>query len=147
MSTVSQVLKGKAARVFTIHPGERVLAAARSMNDHHVGSLVVVDDYLPDRIVGIITERDIMTRVVAARKDPETMTVAEAMTGRVLTCVGDTDTEEVRLVMRAKRIRHIPVVDEHARLIGMVSIGDLNNAVVQVLTETVQYLEQYSIRT
>lgn len=146
MSTVEEILKSKTGKVFTITPGGSVLDAARAMNDHHVGSLVVVDDCMTDKIVGIITERDIMTRVVAARKDPDRTTVAEAMTDRVLTCIGATRADELRHVMQAKRIRHLPVVDQLGRLVGMVSIGDLNKQEVKILAETVLYLEQYSVR-
>ncbi len=146
MSTVEEILKSKPAKTFTITPGASVLDAARAMNDHHIGSLVVVDDCLTDKIVGIITERDIMTRVVAARKDPDHTTVAEAMTDRVLTCIGATRTDELRHVMQAKRIRHLPVVDQLGRLVGMVSIGDLNKQEAKILAETVLYLEQYSVR-
>jgi CBS domain-containing protein len=146
MSTVETILKDKPRKVLTTTAGASVLDAARIMNDHHIGSLVVVDDCMIDKIVGIITERDIMTKVVAGRRNPEHTTVAEAMTDRVLTCTPATGAEELRHVMRAKRIRHLPVVDEHGRLLGMISIGDLNQAEVKVLAETVMYLEQYSVR-
>jgi CBS domain-containing protein len=146
MPTIADLLKGKGSAVHTINPGARVLDAARRMNERRVGSLVVVDDHIPDQIIGIITERDMLTRIVAAEKNPATTSVADIMTDRVLTCTGCTDIEEVRTVMRNKRIRHLPVVDEHGRLCGMVSIGDLNQAHVRVLAETVQYLEQYSVR-
>jgi CBS domain-containing protein len=146
MPTIADLLQGKGTAVHTIHPSERVLDAARRMNERRVGSLIVVDEHVPDHVVGIITERDILTRVVAAEKAPATTAVADVMTGRVLTCTGATDIEEVRTVMREKRIRHLPVVNEHGRLCGMVSIGDLNQAHVRVLAETVQYLEMYSVR-
>ena len=146
MPTISDLLQGKGSEVHTIHPGARVLDAARRMNERRVGSLIVVDDHLPDQIVGIITERDILTRVVASERSPATTSVADVMTDRVLTCTCATDIEEVRTVMRAKRIRHLPVMDQHGKLCGMVSIGDLNQAHVRVLAETVQYLEQYSVR-
>ncbi len=146
MPTVANLLSAKGSKVFTTIAGASVLEAARAMNDHHVGSLIVVDDYLTDKIIGIITERDILIRVVAAQKPPATTTVAEVMTDRVLTCTGCTDTEEIRQVMRAKRIRHLPVVDQHGRLCGVVSIGDLNQVETKVLAETVQYLEQYIVR-
>jgi CBS domain-containing protein len=147
MPSVADVIKSKSSKkVLTTKAGASVLDAARAMNDHRVGSLVVVDDYLTDTIVGIITERDMLTRVLAPQKSPSRTTVAEVMTDRVLTCTGETDIEEVRLVMQAKRVRHLPVVDGLGRLIGMISIGDLNQATVRVLAETVQYLERYSVR-
>lgn len=146
MPTIADLLQVKGLAVLTVSPGATVLDAARRMNEKRVGALVVVDDHMPDRIVGIITERDILTRVVAGEKPPANTSVAEVMTDRVLTCMATTDIEEVRTAMREKRIRHLPVVDKIGRLCGMVSIGDLNQAHVRVLAETVMYLEQYSVR-
>ena len=146
MPTVATLLAARQGNVLTVTPAVSVLQAARKMNDSRVGSLVVVDDQMRDRIVGIITERDILTRIVAVGKPAALTAVAEVMTDRVLTCTPATAMDEVRAVMREKRIRHVPVVDGQGRLIGMVSIGDLNQAHAQVLEETIQYLEQYSVR-
>jgi len=146
MPSVANLLSQKQGNVHTICPGASVLQAARRMNDAKVGSLVVVDDHMRDRIVGIITERDILTRIVAMGKPAALTAVGEVMTQRVLTCAPCTDIDEVRSVMREKRIRHVPVVDGQGRLVGMVSIGDLNQAQTRVLEETVHYLEQYTVR-
>ncbi|HMN40838.1 MAG TPA: CBS domain-containing protein [Phycisphaerales bacterium] len=146
MPTIADLLKVKGSAVLTISPGATILDAARRMNEKRVGALVVVDDHMPDRIVGIVTERDILTKVVAGEKPPATTSVADAMSPRVLSCTPATDMEEARAAMRERRIRHLPVVDAQGGLCGMVSIGDLNQAQVRVLAETVMYLEQYSVR-
>jgi CBS domain-containing protein len=146
MRTIADLLEAKGRVVVTIGPGARVLDAARRMNERRIGALVVVHDHLPDRIVGIITERDILNRVVAEERSPVTTAVADVMSPRVLTCTPETDLEEVRLAMRERRIRHMPVVDQLGGLYGMVSIGDLNQVHARVLAETVMYLEQYSVR-
>jgi CBS domain-containing protein len=142
MSNVANLLKSKGAQVVTISPDASVLQAARLMNMHHIGSLVVVEEGRP---LGIFTERDVLTRIVAAERSPSTTKVREVMTTRVLTCTPDTSLDAVRHTIRAERVRHIPVVQDD-KLCGMVSIGDLNTAEVKVLAETVSYLEQYTYR-
>ena len=140
MSTVVHLLRQKGNDVHTIAPSRTVLEAAREMNLRRIGSLVVVDERLAP--LGIITERDILTRIVAAAKDPATTSVGEAMTSRVIKCSTGTPIEELRAVMRRERIRHVPVVEDQ-RVCGMVSIGDLNTAEVKVMHETIKYFEQY----
>lgn len=144
MSTVAHVLASKGTSVHTIAPNATVLEAARKMNEHRIGSVVVVDE--KGTPVGIFTERDILTRVVAAERSPSTTRVREVMSDRILTCTPQTDVNHLRHTMREKRIRHIPVVDG-GRLAGMISLGDLNTAEVKVLCQTIEYLEQYSVRT
>jgi len=139
MPTVSHLLRTKEARVETIEPGVSVLDAANRMNIHHIGSLVVVEGAEP---VGIITERDILTRLVARQRDPSSTLVSEIMTERMIFCSPATTSDEVRRIMRDKRIRHMPVIDE-GELVGMVSIGDLNQVEMADLSVTVQNLEAY----
>lgn len=147
MFLVSQLIARKheaATRtVETVSPETTVLDAAQIMNDQHIGSLVVVGH--EGGLVGIVTERDFLRRVIADRKDPAETTVSEIMTRAILTCTPDTRLDEVRSTMRDRRVRHMPII-ECDRLVGMISIGDLNFAESQVLTEQVEQLEMY-IRT
>lgn len=143
MATVGNILRTKGSHVITIEPEATVLAAAKLMNEHHIGSVVVVG---PQREpLGIFTERDVLTRIVAAERSPSKTLVREVMTTRILTCSPETSAEAVRHTMRSHRVRHIPVIDG-GKLVGMISLGDLNTAEVQVLCETIQYLEQYAFR-
>lgn len=159
MSIVADVLRTKGDSVMTIGPAATVLEAARTMNVHHIGALVVTESGVHKRVsldsvspgsvpesdhgvLGIITERDIMTRVVAAERDPREVRVGQVMTSPVVTCATQTPLDEVRTFMRQRRIRHMPVISEHG-LCGMISIGDLNTAQAQVLEETIRYLETY----
>jgi CBS domain-containing protein len=145
MPTVADVLSKKADRggagIITVTPEDPVLHAVRIMNDHRIGSVIVVDRP-GGKMVGIFTERDLLTRVVAAGLKPEATRVADVMTMRVVCCSRDTNADELRSVIREKRVRHIPVVDDE-RPIGMVSVGDLNTARTEDLEQTVQYLELY----
>lgn len=140
MATVKQLLPAKALPVATTRPDATVLEAARAMNDRKIGALVVVGEgAIP---VGIVTERDVMARLVARALDPTATTVAEIMTDRVITCSPETRLSELRVLMRERRIRHVPVLEDD-RLVGMVSIGDLNAAETGVLTQTIRTLEAY----
>lgn len=139
MGTVKDILDPKGSSVHSVAATSSVLDAARTMNQHKIGSLTVT---LDGKLVGILTERDIMTRVVAEHRDPELTRVGEVMTRDVLTCRPDTKLNEARMVMREKRVRHLPVM-ENMEVKGMVSIGDLNQAENGVLAETIQSLESY----
>ena len=120
-----------------------ILEASQIMNDQHIGSLLVVGH--EGGLVGIVTERDFLRRVIADQRDPSETSVSEIMTRSILTCTPDTRLEEVRATMRDRRVRHMPVIDA-GRLVGMISIGDLNFAESQSLTQQVEQLEMY-IRT
>src|SRR5581483_5050016 len=108
MARVRELLERKGPHVWTLGPKATVLQAALAMNEHRVGSLVVVDD---GRVVGILTERDILVRVVAGRRDPASTAVADVMTAEVVCCSPDTTLDEARGAMRDRRIRHLPVAD------------------------------------
>lgn len=140
MSTVRDILARKGNQVFTIGPQASVLDAACLMNEHKIGCLLVVQ---ADEIVGILTERDLLERVVARCKQPDRMLVREAMTSDVLYCRPHTDLEEVRSIMKDYRLRHLPVVDLQGTLHGMISIGDLNAWEVRVQEATITVLTEY----
>lgn len=166
MRTVADLLRSKshpgagaACRpgVVTVEAGISVRSAAKLMNDRRIGSLVVVDgpameDGRADtvngersggRIVGILTERDILVRVVAGARDPDRTTVEEVMTTDCLTCRPHTSLDEARQVMRERRIRHLPVVSDRGMLAGMVSIGDLNVVEHEELEATIHVMQAY----
>ncbi len=112
------------------------------MNTHKVGSLLVMEDR---SVIGIITERDLLERVLVARRDPADTLVRDVMTEEVLCCQPHTSIEEARSVMKNRRVRHLPVVDDDGQLHGMISIGDLNayethskEVTIHVMTEYIQ---------
>ena len=96
--------------------------AARQMRSLDVGVLPVCDG---DRLVGMITDRDVTIRVVAEGRDPKTTTVEESMTRQVVYCFEDQDIEEAERVMEKNQIRRLPVLDRDKRIVGIVSLGDL----------------------
>jgi CBS domain-containing protein len=91
----------------------------------------------------MFTERDVLTRVVAERRDPATTRVEEVMTAVVAYCRPETDVEEVSSVMQKWRIRHLPVCDDDGHLLGMVSIGDVNAWHARGQDATIHYLHEY----
>lgn len=139
MPTAGHILREKGLEVHSIGPEQTVLQAARLMDERTIGALVVVDG---EQVVGIFTERDLMRRVVVKEIDPADIKVRDVMTPKVYCCTSTTSSDAVRNLLREKRIRHVPVVDD-GRLVGMLSIGDLNTAKEKVQEETILFLEQF----
>jgi CBS domain-containing protein len=140
MSTVRDILVTKGLHVQSIGPRATVLDGALLMNEHKIGSLVVMDG---GRVIGMFTERDILERVVVPRRDPGETTVAEVMTNEVICCRPHTLLDEARGVMKNRRIRHMPVLDDDDQLHGLISIGDLNAHAMHEHESTIYVLEQY----
>lgn len=108
--------------VETVEPEATLKDAAQLMDDQDVGALPVCDN---DRLVGIITDRDIIVRAVSAGMDPNRSRVADSMTSPILYCFDDQDVEEVRQMMQDKKVRRLPVLDRSRRMIGIVSSSDV----------------------
>ena len=139
MSTIQRILDKKARKVVSIGVEATVLEAARMMNEHHIGALVVTRG---DKVVGIFTERDVLNRIVAAQRDPAQTNVETVMSSPIAVCGPDTTRAECRAVMKSRRIRHLPVVVED-RLVGIVSIGDIIEDNEEDQEETIRHLYEY----
>jgi CBS domain-containing protein len=139
MPSIREILANKGTSIVCIHPGATVYDAAVRMNEHKIGALVVLKG---DELVGIISERDILQRVVAARRDAATTLVQDVMTTDVFCGERETTIDEARGVMMRRRIRHLPIVEE-GRLVGLISIGDLNAYRVNNQEMTIHLLNQY----
>jgi CBS domain-containing protein len=107
--------------VRTIAPTSTIRDAAKLMLDIDAGSLPVADN---ERLVGMLTDRDIAVRAIAAGKGPDT-SVGDTMSPDILYCFDDQDVDEVCENMSDKQVRRLPVVDRDKRLVGIVSLGDL----------------------
>ena len=139
MHTVGQILDKKGNSVTSIDADATVLDAAKRMNEHRIGALVITRG---DNVIGIFTERDILNRVVAAGRSATDTRVNDVMTAPIACCRRDTTVAECRAVMRGKRIRHLPVVEDD-RLLGIISIGDIIEDQNEENEETIQYLHEY----
>ena len=139
MPIVQHVLAEKDSRVYSTSPATSVLEAIAKMNQHKIGALVVMQD---QKVVGMFTERDVLRRVVGDMRNPADTAVAEVMTTDVV-CVGpQADLDEVSEIMRERRIRHVPVCDGE-KLLGMISIGDVNALHASNQQAHIHYLSEY----
>lgn len=108
--------------------------AARLMRENHVGCLVVVNEVGGKRIVvGVLTDRDIVTAVVAADLDPSTLQVEDVMSTDLVTAREDDSLIDLMHTMRRKGVRRIPVVGEQNELIGVVTLDDVLDILAQEL--------------
>ena len=121
MSALRTILEGKDPTVHYVTPEATVLAAVEKMCRTHVGALLVE---VNDEPIGIITERDIMNRLVLEQRNAATTHVAEIMSRDVLCIDPDREPEEAMALMTEKRVRHLPIVVENV-VIGIISMGDL----------------------
>ncbi len=112
------------------------------MNAYKLGALVVVSSETGG-VEGMFTERDVLTRVLGAGVDPARMTVGDVMTRHVICCQPTDDLNDVGLLMKEKRIRHVPVCDPAGDLLGLISIGDVNAYHVGHQEQTISQLSDY----
>ena len=110
------------ADVSFVGPDTPILEIARKMRDGDIGSTPVIEN---DRLAGIVTDRDIVVRVIAEGGDVRTKTARDAMSPGILYCYADDSVEAVLENMGGQQIRRLPVVDRDKRLVGVVSLGDL----------------------
>lgn len=122
--------------VISILPGSSVIAAARKMEEHNIGCLPVIKDGV---LKGILTDRDIVLKVIAKGGDPSAMTVSDVMQSHVITAGPDMDIPEALQLMSTHRIRRLPV-QENGQVVGIVSVMDL----ARVVQEEVDHL--FSLR-
>jgi len=108
--------------LITVNPDEFVADAATKMKEADVGDVVVAED---GRLIGILTDRDIVVRVLAEHLDPEKTKVADIASTDVRTLRPEDGVEKAVEVMRESAVRRIPVVDDDGQLKAIVSIGDL----------------------
>lgn len=103
----------------TIAVGDTVLQAARAMVERKVGAATVLDG---ERVAGVVTERDVMRKIVAAGLDPAATPVRDIMTSPVLSIGTKTAVAAAAALMRKHHIRHLVVLDEHDKLVGMLAL-------------------------
>ena len=132
---VREVMTGQVIR---IQPEESVAVAARALAHYNIGALPVCGG--EGRLAGLVTDRDIVTRCLAAGRLPGTTTVREVMTGRVLSVGPETEASTAAALMGREQVRRLPVV-ENGKLCGMLSLGDLATC-RESAGEAAQALEQ-----
>ena len=112
-----------------------VAEVARRMKDEDIGAVPVGRD---DRLIGMVTDRDLALRVLGEGRDPTTTTAEQVMTAGVVWCLTTQTVEDAAHMMEQKKIRRLPVINENKRLVGMLSLGDIADAMPrQLLGEVV----------
>ena len=130
-------------RVISAPPDSTVHAVSVIMSKGRVGALPIVDG---ERLVGVFSERDLMTRVVVPRLDPDETRVSEVMTAEVITASMDDSVEECVEKMRRVGCRHLPVVGG-GRLVAVVSMRDLLRDEIQEQDDEIRSLKAYIHQT
>jgi CBS domain-containing protein len=139
MATVAQLLGQKPRDIYSVAPDAPVLEAIRSMAEHGVGALLVMQG---DRLAGIVSERDYARKVILKGRSSNDTPVKQIMTAEVITVGPGQTTQQCMQIMTDRRVRHLPVV-EGGRVLGMLSIGDLVRAVLAEQAQTIEQLENY----
>jgi len=139
MKLVQHLLEIKGSNVVSIQPDASVLDAIKLMAEEGIGSLVVSEG---GDLKGIVTERDYARKVIIKGRASDTTQVAEIMTADVVTATSNQTVNQCMEMMTAKKCRHLPVVDD-GKLVGMISIGDLVQAIIANQQEEIEQLEHY----
>lgn len=108
-----------------VSPNTSIAALAKKMQQFDIGAIPVGEN---DRLIGMVTDRDIVIRGVANGKDPSKLTARDVMTKGVTYCRDNEEVDEAVRIMESERIRRLPVIDANKRMVGMISLGDMSHA-------------------
>jgi len=139
MKLVQHLLESKDREIISITAEASVLDAIKIMAEKSIGSLLVMQG---DKLQGIVTERDYARKVIVKGRSSETTAVGEIMTAEVYTATSQKTVNDCMAVMSKRKIRHLPVVDDDV-VVGMISIGDLVQAIISDQQEEIEHLEHY----
>jgi len=136
---VSNILQIKGSKVYSVTGQVSVYEAIKSMGEKNIGAILVMEE---EKLTGILSERDYARKIVLKGKSSRETLVKEIMTENVLTVTGEDTIEKCMAIMSEKHIRHLPVV-ENDKVLGMISIGDVVNAIIESQKETIAHLQNY----
>lgn len=136
---ISEVLRNKDDFILTTDPETTARDALAKMEEHNVGSILVLED---DTLVGIYSERDYIRRIVLNEESDPESPVKDVMSTKLVVVEPNYTIEDCMSIMTSQRIRHLPVM-EGDDLVGILSIGDLVKKVSEKAQARVRYLEQY----
>jgi CBS domain-containing protein len=136
---VSQILKNKGNKIWSIAPQETAYKALQIMSEEDLGCLLVIDK---GKVIGIFTERDYSRKVILKGKSSKTTPVSELMTKEVLFVDPGTSIEDCMALMTEKCVRHLPVM-EKKKLVGIVTVGDVVKQLIVDQKFKIQELERY----
>jgi CBS domain-containing protein len=139
VQTISEILKTKGSQVWSLGPEATVYEAIAVMAEKRIGALLVMAQ---GKLAGIVSERDYARKVILKGHSSRETRVEEIMTSRVLTVTPQHTVAECMKIMTESRIRHLPVL-EGENLAGVISIGDIVNAIMSAQADTIQHLSNY----
>jgi CBS domain-containing protein len=139
--TLEQILRNR--NLLAAHPADPVLEVLRRMTDARVGAVVVIED---ERLVGVFSERDLMTRVVVPRCDPAATPVGDVMTREVMTADLSEGRDACLQKMQRRGCRHLPVL-ANGHVIAMLSMRDLLWDEIEEQVEEIRHLRAYVYQT
>jgi CBS domain-containing protein len=140
MISVRRLLKNKTMpRIIALRPDNTVIEALQVMEEKNVGAIMVMEG---EHLVGIFSERDYARKGIIKGRKAKSTPLTEVMISDVITVNPDMDIEDCMNLFIDKFIRHLPVV-ENDKVIGMLSIGDIVNAIIQEQVDHINFLEQY----
>lgn len=136
---VSSILANKGSAIWSVSPEATVYEALKLLAEKDVGALLAISE---GKLAGVFSERDYARKVALRGKSSRDVRVAEIMTTPVITVTPEHSIEECMRLVTEHRIRHLPVLDG-GQLVGVVSIGDLVNAIISAQADTIQHLSNY----
>jgi len=139
MTTVKQVIEKKANTIFSVRSSDTVEDVLMLMREHRVRAILVVDDGV---LAGIVSQGDCAIKVLLPNNNPKQVAVSKIMTAKPLTVTPSNSLEECMAIMVHKHIRHLPVL-EGARLVGVISVGDLVKSIIEHQGSQIKFLETY----
>lgn len=140
MKTAADILAQKrSATLYFVSPETTVLEAITIMADKQIGSLLVFDH---EKFVGLMSERDYLTKVVLLERSSYSTTVQEVMSTDIITVGPGVHSEECLAIISSRKQRHLPVLDNH-KVLGVISIGDIVLDIINDQKITITHLENY----
>lgn len=139
MRPVLELLKKRDPVNWSLTPEESVFNALKTLSDHNVGALMVLDQ---GKLVGVFSERDYTRKIALEGKSSKETRVQDIMTANVITVSPQVRTRDCLALMSQKKIRHLPVVDGD-KVLGMISIRDLMNDIIADHETTISQLQHY----
>ena len=139
MGKVWNILQSKNEPIFTVGPEITVYEAIEMMCEKNIAAILIVEN---GKLAGIFTERDYARKVVLKGKSSKLTLVGELMSPNPYSVTSENTIEDCMSLMNAKKIRHLPVVDQD-RLVGVISIGDLIRFIIEEQRGIIEHLENY----
>lgn len=140
MKTLKQLLADKSAPLAVVAPNDTVFHGLSVMAKHNVGAVMVLDG---EQLVGIFSERDYARKVILVGKSSKETAIREIMSERVAYVSPETPIDQCMALMTEKHFRHLPVLDDDANVVGIISIGDLVKETISSQQFLIQELERY----